>query len=206
RRRKIVPRVAVRIDGRPSRFRCSNVSRRRRRAAPPETPNHQHRDAAAWNRCGRGDILSAPLRAMQETPMRNRFMIDPARIAALTLGFLAAAGAVVPASAASGTEVWREVNSYCKEKPDGSHNPCGAVAYGNGGGYAVAKVTVESRDNDWDSYPQCKDVSMSNSNDLTAGQYGVFVLPAPCEYKVTIKILAGDTKSNKLFLTPGCAI
>ena len=47
---------------------------------------------------------------------------------------------------------------------------------------------------------------MSDANDLMVGQYGVFVVPAPCEYKVTIKIFGGDTKSNKVFLTPGCAI
>lgn len=137
---------------------------------------------------------------------RSRLTANAERSTTMVLSAFMLTAALDTAFAADPIQVWEETHKYCEKKPDGTRNPCGAIGLGNGGGYNVARVEVESRDNEWDDYPQCSGVSMSDANDLSLNQYGVFIVPAPCAYKVTIKIAAGDTKSNKVLLTPGCAL
>jgi hypothetical protein len=126
---------------------------------------------------------------------------------------LAAAGTavaiafVVASPAQAATQAFKKTNSYCNEtNAKGDPNPCAALVYGNGGGYQVKTTKVEVRDNPYDTNPACNDVTMYSNNSLNAGDYGVFVVPAPCRYKVTIDINGGDNKGNHVYITPGCQL
>src|SRR5690606_28043210 len=101
---------------------------------------------------------------VEESIMPELPTLDPTRLTRLALGTLLSSLALSSLPAMAAMEVWRETHKYCEKQPDGSANPCGAVAYANGGGYNVARVYVESRDNEWDSNPACEGVSMSDAN------------------------------------------
>ncbi len=115
------------------------------------------------------------------------------------------AGLVAPAEAA--TRRFKKTDSYCKQTDsNGNPNPCAALVYGNGGAYQVKSTTVEVRDNPYDTNPACNGVNMYSNNSLNTGDYGVFVVPAPCRYKLTIDINGGDNKGNHVYITPGCQL
>ncbi len=128
--------------------------------------------------------------------------------AGVALAVLASASAVVSTSAFAKTKAFTKTNSYCADNNgDGApDNPCAALVYANGGSYQVKTTKVEMRDNDYDSDPACNGVDMSSNNSLNEGDYGVFIVPAPCRYKVTIDINGGSTKSTHPFVTPGCEL
>lgn len=113
---------------------------------------------------------------------------------------------VSPAEAAN--KAFTKTDSYCQEK-DASGNPvnsCAALVYANGGAYQVKGTTVEVRDNPYDTNPACNNVNLHSSNSLNVGDYGVFIVPAPCRYKLTIDINGGDYKGNQVYITPGCQL
>lgn len=140
----------------------------------------------------------------QMTDNRHSFVIVTVTLAALL------AALVLSGPAAAKTKKYTKTADYCTQKqPDGSDNPCGGIAYGNGGGYVVTRVTVKARSSDnqkWDNNPNCAGLELSSKSNLALGDYGVFKVPASCSYKLTIKILAGESKSQHVFVTPGCAI
>lgn len=115
-------------------------------------------------------------------------------------------GLVSPAEAAN--KAFTKTDSYCQEK-DSNGNPvnaCAALVYANGGAYQVKTTKVEVRDNSYDPNPACKNVNLYSNSSLNAGDYGVFIVPAPCRYKVTIDINGGDNKGNHVYITPGCEL
>ena len=128
--------------------------------------------------------------------------------AAVALGVLVAASAAVSTNAFAKTKAFTKTNSYCADNNgDGApDNPCAALVYANGGAYQVKTTKVEMRDNDYDNNPACNGVSMASNNSLNTGDYGVFIVPAPCRYKVTIDINGGSTKGTHPFVTPGCEL
>jgi hypothetical protein len=142
--------------------------------------------------------------------MTRWFSTRAGRVAAVALGILALGVALHPApAAASPTKNFeKDFSPYCTDKDADGYlkNPCAGVAYGNGGGYTVSKVTLESRSNTVDKNPACVDLKLTGKADLKINQYGVFVVPAPCNYKLTIYIAGGNTKGNHVYLTPGCAM
>ena len=80
---------------------------------------------------------------------------------------------------------------------------------GNGGAYIVWRVEVEALGQDkqkWDKNPACENLHLWDRTHLYETQYGVFHVPAPCSYRLTIHIEAGATTSNHVFVSPGCAI
>jgi hypothetical protein len=117
------------------------------------------------------------------------------------------AGALLPREAfsAEGTKKNTYTDDACL--PDGA--PCGAIVYGNKGGYTVNKVRVHGRS----SQPKgmqissaCKAVDGKFTDSLNRGQYDLFVVPASCAYEIDMEIAAGRSKDLNLFLTPGCQI
>ena len=113
----------------------------------------------------------------------------------------------VPAEAAS--KRYTVTAEYCEGKtPAGDPNPCGALVYADAtSNYYVTKVKVEARGTqDWDQNDACAGYSQEQGMDLRVTEYGVWVLPAPCSYKLTIDIGGGDKKSQHVFLTPGCEL
>jgi hypothetical protein len=86
---------------------------------------------------------------------------------------------------------------------------CGGIVYGNSGAYVVGKVEVTALGQDkqlWDNNPNCEDLHLANGTDLAVGEFGVFEVPAPCSYRLTIHIAAGSTTNKHVFVTPGCQI
>lgn len=117
----------------------------------------------------------------------------------------------LPASAEAATKRYTNEADYCQGKQDnGDPNPCAALVYADATtNYYVNKVTVQARGEDnqkWDKNPNCLGYSSENSMDIRADEYGVFILPAPCSYKLTIHIGGGDSKSQDVFLSPGCEL
>lgn len=108
--------------------------------------------------------------------------------------------------AAAASKKYEYTADYCKGKQaDGTANPCAAIVYGNGGAYVVNKVIVNARaEQQWDNNPNCSGFEVSKDSNLKLGEYGVFVVPAPCSYKLKIKINAGDNKDTHVFVSPGC--
>lgn len=127
---------------------------------------------------------------------------------AITLSVVALASAAVSTSALAKSKAFTKTNSYCADNDgDGNpDNPCAALVYANGGAYQVKTTKVEMRDNDYDSNPACDGVSMASNNSLNAGDYGVFIVPAPCRYRLSIDINGGSNKSTHPFVTPGCEL
>ncbi len=116
-----------------------------------------------------------------------------------------------PTHAQAQTKRYTDEAEYCKGTlPNGDPNPCAALVYADGTtNYYVNSVTVEARgqaNQQWDVNQNCLNFKTNNTMDIRAAEYGVFVLPAPCSYKLTIKIGAGDTKSQHVFLSPGCEL
>jgi hypothetical protein len=113
---------------------------------------------------------------------------------------------VSPAEAAS--KAFTKTDSYCQDKDASGNpvNPCAALVYANGGAYQVKSTVVEARDNSYDTNPACNNVSLYSNNSLNLGDYGVFIVPAPCSYKLTIDINGGDNKGNQVYITPGCQL
>lgn len=98
---------------------------------------------------------------------------------------------------------------YCKGvQKDGSPNPCAALVYGVGtSNYYVTKVNVEAKGTQqWDTNTNCENYTVEQDMDLRVTEYGVFVVPAPCSYKLTIKIGGGDSKGQSVFMSPGCEL
>jgi hypothetical protein len=117
----------------------------------------------------------------------------------------------VATDAQAATKRYTNEADYCKGKQEnGDPNPCAALVYADATtNYYVNKVQVEARGADnqqWDKNPNCLGYSDENIMDIRANEYGVFILPAPCSYKLTIEIGAGDTKGQHIFLTPGCQL
>jgi hypothetical protein len=125
---------------------------------------------------------------------------------AVSAASVIAAGLVAPAEAAN--KAFTKTHSYCQEKDSNGNpvNPCAALVYANGGAYQVKTTTVEVQDNPYDTSPACNSVDMYSNNSLNTGDYGVFIVPAPCRYKLTIDINGGDDKGNHVYITPGCQL
>ena len=102
-------------------------------------------------------------------------------------------------------------HSYCNGK-----RPCGAIVYGNAGGYVVTSVVLKSKSDQPDAgtptqdHPDtgspCSGIDVKFDSDTSLGQYDQFVVPASCAYNLKINIVAGPKKDRNLFLTPACVI
>lgn len=103
---------------------------------------------------------------------------------------------------------YTNTDEYCEGETNGKPNPCGALVIADATtNYYINKVDVNARGTQsWDNNSNCTGVTSSNTMDLRASEYGVFILPAPCSYKLEIHIGGGDTKHQDVFLTPGCEI
>jgi hypothetical protein len=117
----------------------------------------------------------------------------------------------LPAGAQAATKRYTNEADYCKGKQEnGDPNPCAALVYVDATtNYYVNKVSVQARAEDnqnWDKNSNCLGYSTDNTMDIRADEYGVFILPAPCSYKLTIHIGGGDSKSQHVFLSPGCEL
>jgi hypothetical protein len=146
-------------------------------------------------------------------PRRNAKVITNTKIQmpvgalfAVSAAVVISAGLATPAEAAN--KAFTKTHSYCQEKDENGNpvNPCAPLVYANGGTYQVKTTTVEERDNTYDTNPACNNVSLYSNNSLNTGDYGVFVVPAPCHYKLTIDINGGDSKGNQVYMTPGCEL
>lgn len=129
--------------------------------------------------------------------------------AMITLVAIAAMTATTPVLAKS--KRYTVTADYCKEtQPDGSPNPCAALVYGVGSvGYYVTKVTVNARGDDnqiSDFNTHCEGWKVEQDMDLRTSEYGVWIVPAPCSYKLEMKIGGGDEKGQHVFLSPGCEL
>jgi hypothetical protein len=117
----------------------------------------------------------------------------------------------VPTDAQAATKRYTNEADYCKGKQEnGDPNPCAALVYADATtNYYVNKIDVEARGEDnqkWDKNPNCLGFTDGNTMDIRANEYGVFIVPAPCSYKLTIHIGGGDTKGQQVFLSPGCEL
>lgn len=116
---------------------------------------------------------------------------------------------MLPGTADAKSKRYTVTADYCKgTQPNGDPNPCGALVYAEGTtNYYVDKVKVEARGTQsWDDNPNCAGYSGEEGMDLRASEYGVWILPAPCSYKLTIDIGGGDSKGQHVFLSPGCEL
>lgn len=143
--------------------------------------------------------------------MKQQRFLTPGKalMALVAAGLLAAL--TVPVTAQAASKRYTNEADYCKEKqPNGDPNPCAALVYADATtNYYVNKVTVKARGEDnqkWDKNPNCIGYSTENTMDIRASEYGVFILPAPCSYKLTIHIGGGDSKDQDVFLSPGCEL
>lgn len=129
---------------------------------------------------------------------RANILLLLAILLAVWIGWSAVAGA--------STEKSRFTHSACE---DPNQAVCGAIVYGNGGGYVVKKTRLQAKGSQPDGAPlhtNCSEVSKSISADVAIDQYVVFVVPASCAYRLKISISGGNTKDKNLYLTPGCQI
>lgn len=140
--------------------------------------------------------------------MNSNIAIRSLARGALAIGAAVVLSASVATPAMAANKAFQKTNSYCADKDDNGNpkNPCAALVYGNGGAYQVKTTKVEVRDNPYDTNPACNNVNMYSNNSLNSGDYGVFIVPAPCRYKLTIDINGGDNKGNHVYITPGCEL
>ncbi len=127
------------------------------------------------------------------------------------VSFVALAGAAVsallpltPAHAASSEES-RYTHSSC----EGTNIVCGVIVMGNAGGFTLDWVSLEARGSQpggQATHPSCSEINKKISQDVPAGNYDTFIVPAACAYKLKIKILLGNSKDQNLYLTPGCQL
>ena len=99
----------------------------------------------------------------------------------------------------------RYEHSTCASRPE----ECGLVKYQNKGAYTVESVRLNARGSNAqlaNAHPDCTDVDKKFGQDLTNPQYHKFLVPAPCAYKLTVKIKSGERKEKNLTLQPECVI
>ncbi len=138
---------------------------------------------------------------------RNCNLITKHALTAMALAFAALALVAGPAEAKS--KRFTDTATYCQAKqPNGMANPCGALVYANAtSNYYVNKVKLKARGTQtWDKNSACADLKMEDTIDLRVSEYGVFIVPAPCSYELTIQIGGGDSRSQDVFMTPGCQL
>lgn len=134
-------------------------------------------------------------------------MLTRGSLTALALCLLAALGAQ-SAHAKTLGEQGRTVVPAC----DTSNTPnvyCGAIVYGNAGGYVVKNEAIEAESKQPSGvtlHPKCSGTKVRFAFDTSLGQYNTAVLPANCAYKLKINIAGGRKKTRDLYLTPGCLI
>jgi len=126
-------------------------------------------------------------------------------ITAVTLAAVCATAPLVSQNALAA----KQRNSYTDPACSSADAVCGAIIYGNAGGYTVDSVHVQAKGTQPSGvqvHPQCAGVDTAFKDSLNVGQYDLFILPANCAYHLKIKIVAGNKKDRNLFLTPGCQI
>ena len=113
------------------------------------------------------------------------------------------AGLFGTANAAS-SEQSRYTHSSCQ----GSNAVCGVIVMGNAGVYTLDWVSVNAKSTQADegTHPSCPGIDKKIKDNVSAGNYDTFVVPAGCAYKLKLKILSGNSKDKNLYLTPGCQI
>ncbi len=119
------------------------------------------------------------------------------------------ATALLSGPAVAKSKRYTNTADYCTDtQANGDPNPCGAlVIAGATSNYYINKVDVtDVGTQKWDQNPNCKDLREDNTMDLRVTEYGVYILPAPCSYRLEIHIGGGDTKNQHVFLSPGCQL
>ncbi len=133
--------------------------------------------------------------------MNIRELLTP--LLGLTCAVTLAATFSAPAHASK--EKARYTSDNCKS----ATARCGAIIYGNGGGYTVQPVKLNADSKQPSGVTvnaNCVGVDAELDYGVNLDQYVVFIVPANCAYRLKIKIVTGPSKDRHLFLTPGCQI
>lgn len=127
-------------------------------------------------------------------------------VAVIAVATIALVGLSPSSTLGASSQEGRFTSSSCTEG-----NPyCGAVVIINAGVYTITKTHLHhlsgGQGSDYTAAPGCTDTDKEFSNDLPAGNYYTFVVPADCGYTAKVNIKDGPKKDKNILLTPGCLL